>query len=284
LNIFRLALMPQAAAKIHPLKWVFISGAGFIVALVAVIAFITASGRMRLPNGLFFVILIPLGLTAAGFLFGAMRSHAVYRGESSLGKLELSGPVVVLALVVLGGMQANRAETFALTVRVHGPGGAGDIIRTGSVTADLAGVRRTSSIGASGEVVFGDVPGELDGQAVRLLIDVPKFALASGAERVTIPASHIIDLALVRPRVSTTVRGTVYDRDGRAIPDVTLNFGAGLAATHSNAAGMFSIAISVDPGTVVPLTATRHGVIVFDDNVTIAEEPALRIVIRKPGK
>lgn len=271
--------MLPPAPNVTRLKWVYISGVAFAAALAAVIAFVVAAQRMRLPNGLYFVILIPLGLTAAAFLFGAMRSHATWKGTSTFGTLELGGPVVVLGMVVVGGMMANRVETFALTVRVHGPGGAADIVRDGRITADLAGVRRTSNIGSDGEVVFADVPADLEGQRVRLIAEVPLFVSDSASERVVIPVSHIIDLGLRHKRFLTTMRGTVQDRRGRSVRNAVLNFGAGATRAISDAAGNFAVAISVAPGTVMPLTVSLNGDVVFDDNVTVAEQPPLRIVI-----
>jgi hypothetical protein len=277
-------LMTQSAPNVNRLKWVYISGAAFAVALAAAIAFVVAAQRMRIPNGLYFVILIPLGLTAAAFLFGAMRSHATYKGTSTFGTLELGGPVVVLGLVVVGGMMANRVETFSLTVRVHGPAGASEIVREGRVTADLAGVRRTSSIGADGEVVFADVPGDLEGQKIRLIAEVPNFVSDTAAEQVVIPASHIIDLGLTPKRFVTAMRGTVRDRAGRVVRNAAVNFGAGAATAVSDSAGDFRVAISAAPGTVVPVTVSLKGTVVYDDNVTVAEQPALRIVVRAPSR
>jgi hypothetical protein len=276
--------MQPTTSNPNRLKWVYISGAAFAVALAAVVAFVVLAQRMRLPNGLYFIILIPLGLTAAAFLFGAMRSHATYRGTSTLGTLELSGPVVVLGLVIAGGMMSNRAETFALTVRVHGPGGASDIIRSGRLTADLAGVRRTSSISVDGAVVFADVPGDLEGQAVRLIAEVDNFISDTAAERVVIPASHIVDLALSQRRYLTEMRGTVRDRAGRAVRNATLNFGSGVTTAVSDAAGDFAVALSAAPGAVMPLTVTVNGELVFDNTVTVAKDPALRIVIRSADR
>jgi hypothetical protein len=273
--------MPKAANTLPPLKWVYISGVAFAVAMAAVVAFVAYAGRTRLPNGLYFMILIPLGLTAAAFLFGAMRSHAAYRGESSYGTLELGGPVVVLALVVLGGLMANRAETFALTVRVHGPDGPGDVVRSGRITADLAGVRRTADLSANGDVVFADVPAELDGDTIQLLAEANDYMLAPDAGRVVIPASHIVALALRRKEFLVTMRGSVRDGDGRAVRGARLDFNAGAATTSSDSSGNFIVRVANAPGTVIPLTVSRGEVVLFDENVTVAEQPALRIVLRR---
>ncbi len=271
--------MTRQETTVPTMKWVYITGAAFVVTLLAAIAFITVAGRVRMPNGLYFIILIPLGVAAAAFLFGAMHSHATYSGKSPYGTLELSGPVVVLALVVLGGMMANRAETFALTVRVHGPGGPGDIVRDGRLTADLAGVRRTAVIGSDGEVVFADVPADLEGQIIRLTPDVPGLQPDSVSKPTTIPASHIIDVGMARRRFSTPMRGSVQDHMGHPVRGAVLNFDAGGVTAVSDSAGNFRATIAMNAGSVVPLTVSLKNQILYDDNVTISEQPALRIVL-----
>ena len=273
--------MTATKSPADSMKWVYISGASFLLTLAAVAAFVLSADRLRMPNGLFFVILVPLGLTAAAFLFGAMRSHATWKGTSSYGTLELGGPVVVLCLVILAGMKANTAETFALTVRVHGPGGASDVVREGRVTADLGGVRRTAVIGSEGEVVFGEVPADLDGTAVRIFATVPGLTSDSGAKPVTIPGSHVIELGLVSQSYRTVMRGTVRDERGLVVPRATIDVGAGGATTLTDSAGNFSVAVGTPPGTVVPLSVSLQGRVLFDNTVTVAQEPALRIVVTR---
>ena len=271
--------MTRPESTLPTMKWVYITGVAFVVTLLAVIGFVAFAGRVRMPNGLYFIILIPLGLAAAAFLFGAMRSHATYSGKSPYGTLELSGPVVVLALVVLGGMMANRAETFALTVRVHGPGGPADIVREGRLTADLAGVRRTAVIGSDGEVVFGDVPADLEGQVIRLTPDVPGLQPDPTGKPAIIPTSHIIDVGMTRRIFSTPMRGSVQDHSGHSVRGAVLNFNAGMMTAVSDSAGNFHETIALNSGSVVPLTVSLKNQILYDENVTISEHPALRIVM-----
>ena len=271
--------MTRPESTLPTMKWVYITGVAFVVTLLAVIGFVAFAGRVRMPNGLYFIILIPLGLAAAAFLFGAMRSHATYSGKSPYGTLELSGPVVVLALVVLGGMMANRAETFALTVRVHGPGGPADIVREGRLTADLAGVRRTAVIGSDGEVVFGDVPADLEGQVIRLTPDVPGLQPDLTGKPAIIPTSHIVDVGMTRRIFSTPMRGSVQDHSGHPVRSAVLNFNAGMVTAVSDSAGNFHATIALNSGSVVPLTVSLKNQILYDENVTISEQPALRIVL-----
>ncbi len=44
-----------------------------------------------------------MGASVDAFLFGAMRSYATYSGKVLGGLLELGGPVVVFAMVMIGG-------------------------------------------------------------------------------------------------------------------------------------------------------------------------------------
>ncbi|NOT09327.1 MAG: hypothetical protein HOP28_14115 [Gemmatimonadales bacterium] len=274
--------MASNPPKLSQLGWVYVTGAAFFVTFGAGIAFVLLAGRLSLPNALYYLILLPLGLGAAAFLFGAMRSHAKYTGKSSYGSLELGGPVVACALVVLGGLMANRAASFSLTVRVHGPGGAADLIREGSLTVDLAGVRRTASIGANGEVVFAEVPADLDGGTIRIIPEVPAFELANDAA-VTIPESHVIDLALKRRTYTTTVRGVVLDQAGKTVRNAALSFNGGAVSVTSDSAGHFVAVLPLQPGSVIPLTVSIRGHVVYDDNVTVAESPPLRLKVRRPS-
>src|SRR5580693_6830864 len=60
-------------------------------------------GRLGLTGNLYYLVLLPMGLAAAVFLFGVLRSYARYSGKQLGGMLELSGPIVAFVLVVILG-------------------------------------------------------------------------------------------------------------------------------------------------------------------------------------
>src|SRR3954471_7375726 len=113
--------MPNKANNaIKPLTWIIISGFGFVIFLLAALLFSLYSEKINFisPSAYFFLLVI-LGLMAAGFLFGALRSHAKYSGKAYGGTLELSGPVVVLALIIYLGYKFRPTErSFNFTVNV----------------------------------------------------------------------------------------------------------------------------------------------------------------------
>ncbi|MEO8450397.1 MAG: hypothetical protein ABI647_11430 [Gemmatimonadota bacterium] len=271
--------------KISQLTWVYISGAAFVVTLISVILLIAFAGRISfIPSSLYFVVLIPLGLASAACLAGALRSHAKLSGKKSYGAIELAGPVVVFGLVVLGGLfLANPVATFPLTVRVYGPGGPADIVRKGTLVVDLGADRRTKPIGAEGEVVFAGIPAALVGKPIRLLPDVPGYKARSD-EPVEVPEGHTVELELARREALTRVQGTVIDSANRTVPNAILSFDGGSAVATSDSLGSFSARIPQEPGKVVAVTVTWKGRLVYDENITLAESPPLKIRIRGVGR
>src|SRR5262245_22266937 len=101
---------------------------------------------LGLTGNLFYVLLIPMGLAAACFLLGVLRSVAIYTGKSFGFTITLGGPVVAAALVVWGGFKLPPPPltTFEVTVFVQGPRGPEDrpLRGQGSIIMDLDGVRR----------------------------------------------------------------------------------------------------------------------------------------------
>jgi hypothetical protein len=109
--------------------------------------------RLGLVGNLYYVVLVPLGLSVAAFLFGVLRSYAVYTGKVAGGNLELGGPIVgFLLVVILGFVLVPDPSPFAVTVFVHGDSGKQDLVlrNRGAVLLDLGGDRRRELIGDRG--------------------------------------------------------------------------------------------------------------------------------------
>lgn len=66
-----------------------------------------------IDQNVFYISLIPLGFSAAAFLFGTLRSYAHYTGKHLNGTLELGGPVIIFILTIIGGFQlVQKVVTF----------------------------------------------------------------------------------------------------------------------------------------------------------------------------
>lgn len=58
-------------------------------------------GHLGLTGNLYYLVLLPMGLVAAGFFFGVLRSYALYSGKKLGRMLEVSSSVVAFLLVVI---------------------------------------------------------------------------------------------------------------------------------------------------------------------------------------
>jgi hypothetical protein len=199
---------------------------------------------LGLTGKLYYIVLLPLALSAAGFLFGIMHSYASYRGEQLGGVLELGGPIVAAALVVIGGfVLVPNVETFPVTVFVHGEAGPHDLVlkNNGYVIFDLGPDRRREPIGDKGQAYFPAIPAKYRGQIVSVWVDSDDYE-PTGADQKSRLDSDSLYLA-VRKR-GGHVSGRVQDQDGNAIPDAEVQV-AGISA-HTDSFGNFELTIPGD--------------------------------------
>lgn len=238
-------------ARQHEVKlFALISLGCFLAGLVLVWVLIVKAEllvRLGLVGKLYYLVLLPLGLAAAGFLFGVLRSFAAFRGKVLNGVLRLGGPVVAFGLVVLGGFWLAPSPTpFSVTVFVHGEGGVQDIPlrRHGRVVLDLGADRRIEAIGDKGEASFSGIPESFRGQEAPIsLMDADGFAPidANGRQRLDGPS-----LYLAVRRQAVTLQGRVQDGEGRPVHGANLRVRE-LTAT-SDPEGLFHLEI---PGGLV---------------------------------
>ena len=172
--------------------------------------------RFGLAGRLYYLALVPLGLAAAGFLFGVLRSYAFYRGHAVGGSLLLGGPAAAFALVILGGVfLVPDSEAFDLTVFVYGEGGVQDVpLRNqGFVVLDLGPERRREAVGAGGQAHFVGIPANFRSQEVQIWVEAEGYAPARTVKRRLEGSS----LYLAVSREPLTLRGRIEDTHGRAV-------------------------------------------------------------------
>jgi hypothetical protein len=179
-------------------------------------------------------------LAVTGFLFGALRSFALYRGKHGGGVLELGGPVVGFALVLIGGFfLPPPATNFPLTVFVHGPAGPQDLpLRNqGEVMLDLGSERRRQPIGDAGQASFLEIPSSFRGQRINVTLLASDY---ERADRGPLPLKEQSLYLSVR-RKAVPIAGETVDENGRPIPRARVSV-AGISTT-SNGDGRFSLVV-----------------------------------------
>jgi hypothetical protein len=217
----------------------------FLVLLGLMLWKVELLAALGLTGNFYYPLLVLLGLTVSGFLFGALRSYASYSGQHFGGKLELGGGVVVFLLVVILGFRLLPASVnFPLTVYVHGVAGPQDLILkdSGYVLLDLGGDRRREPIGEKGQAFFAEIPSNFRGQPVNVSLDATGYELANPAQK------HVLDgasLYLEAQKKPGHIAGRVQDEDGSPLAGVSIRV-AGLLAATTDSFGHFDVTIPGD--------------------------------------
>ncbi|MBA3543040.1 MAG: TIR domain-containing protein [Chthoniobacterales bacterium] len=180
----------QIARAARPTPWekmapfAVLSFASFLCGVGLLILMLWNAERLvslGLAGNLYYIVLLPLGLAVAGFLFGVFRSYARYTGKQFGGNLELGGPIVGFAMIVIGGFYLPKPapESFDVTVLVHGQKGSHDLVlrNSGMVWMTLGSDRRYEKVGDKGQADFKNVPARFRGQGVPISVEAMDWNL-----------------------------------------------------------------------------------------------------------
>ncbi|MGE5797299.1 MAG: hypothetical protein ACM34N_10975 [Ignavibacteria bacterium] len=276
--------MDKQPDKISKLTWVYISGAASLFFLVAAILMIFLSPRLTefgITKSFYYIILIPVGLASAAFLFGALRSSAKYSGKTSYGSIELTGPVVIFCLVIIGGFYfASPESDFLLTIRTVVPAKPEKIINDGSIIVDFGDQRLDKKLNENGEVMFSGVSSKFIGKPVNIFPQIKGYKIKEG-NSISIPENRIIYLELTERIDSTLLRGMVINDKGDPEDSVFIDIESGVASAASDDKGRFSIVVPASAGETLLLTAVKNGTTLYRDFITVTERGSITIKLKK---
>jgi hypothetical protein len=219
----------------------FLCGVGILALMLWNVQTLVAFG---LTGNLFYIVLLPLGLSAAAFLFGVLQSYAHYKGEHFGGVLELGGPIIGTALVVIGGFfLVPNPAAFALPVYVHGEAGTHDLVPkdSGEVVMELGPHMRRQPIGQNGQAYFAGIPPSFRGQDVPIWFDSKQFESVNPDQRHSLKDS-IVSLE-VRKKAGF-ITGRIQDENGNPLAGAKIEV-AGLSK-DTDSAGKFQFVIPGD--------------------------------------
>lgn len=262
---------------ISSFQWVIISGAGFIVFLITAFLFGIYSDKLNFVNAsAYFFLLIPLALVCAAFLFGALHSHAKYTGKAYNGNLELGGPVVVLAIIILLGFKFRPQEReFSYTINVFESKDTTEVIREGYVELFFGTGHIVKNI-SDGQSVFSELPSSYKGKGVVLITKVKGYI--TKRQRVIMPFENIAqDIFLDKIKDSVLVHGLIKNAKGKPVRDAALIFADGLLKTTSDSYGNFSATMPLKDGDEVPLRVYINEKLQYDNLVILSNHVSLKI-------
>jgi len=272
--------MNRKPDQISKITWVYISGAAslfFLVLAILMILFAPNIAGIGITKSIYYIVLIPVGLASAAFLFGALRSSAKYSGKSSYGSIELTGPVVIFCLVVIGGFYFATPESeFLLTIRTNVVDEPDKILSHGSLILDIGEQRIDKQLDENGEVSFAGVPSRYLGKSVNIIPQIKGYKI-KGSSSISIPDNRIIYLELEERRDSTLLRGRVINENGNPVDSVIIDIESGLASTVTDERGLFTIIVPTSKGETVLITALKNGITGYREFVTVPERGSIEV-------
>lgn len=270
--------------------WAFISLSSFILTLLVTLLFIMLREKWDnygLSDSVYYIILIPVGISVAALLSGAMRSYAKYKfnGESPYGTLELAGPVVIFFLVVIGGYALPKylvnEKVFDLKIRLQSTERRSIDFNEGTITIYLDRLKYTQNI-HEGEVEFYQMPSRLRGSSIQIVPAVNRYKL-KGTESFIIPTTDksVLEVELERTTASThtEVRGTIFDQEGNRVRKAKVNFSSGLAMAETNNDGDFNLIVPREEGERLSVIIMVDDKIRFNNIITLSSLSPLSLRI-----
>lgn len=264
---------------VKPSTWVIITACGFVVFLAMAVVFSMYANRLNLINtSTYFFLLVPLALLAAGFLFGALRSHAKYNGKAPYGTLQLSGPVVVLALIIHVGYKFRPTEeSFSATVNVFSSDTLHAPVNDGAITVYYGTAHVTKKI-SDGQVMLNEIPKAFRGREVVFIPAIEGYV--SMPKKQILPANeNVINLYVERLPDSVTVSGIVLTSKGKAVPNAIIVFADGLAKDSTDRYGNFRLMLPFKDGTETQVRVYKDDELKYNNLMRVSNAAPVSIQI-----
>lgn len=200
--------------------YIWIAAVSGLVTIVFLCIYIWMLPRL-VNNGVhrqvYYFLLFPLALAVAALCFGVMGSYATYRGSAVSGTLRLSGPIVGVGLVVIGGFWlVPSSDVFAVTVRVFGPNGIK--LRGGSILIYLGSDTRSAPLASNGEANFKEIPNKFRNQKVKVGAEIAGYRLSDDISEVTLMDSLTLN-AVVDPNAAEPILADSFSVTARVLDD-----------------------------------------------------------------
>jgi hypothetical protein len=191
--------------NISPAGYAFISFISLLIGIGLLLLFIYKADAIigaGISNKIFYILLIPLALASAGFLFGGMKSYATYKGQALGGALELGGPVVLFCLVLVGGFKLVPADEAPFNIMIYFEDLNGNSIKPkdGEISLLLKNDIRKESIANQQNVDFKNISQEYRLQNVEIEINSENWVFENNINKTNIlldKVKHTLKIKLI---------------------------------------------------------------------------------------
>jgi hypothetical protein len=141
----------------------------------------------------YYFLLILLGLTAAIFLFGVLRSYATIKGNQFGWAVELGGPAAFGALLVAGGYFFGiPSGEFALTLFLKGEQSPSEMAKDATIVVDIEGRRDRHPVSAAGDATIQGIPSRLRNAELPIGFESKSYRLKESQKTYRIPLNAAV--------------------------------------------------------------------------------------------
>ncbi|HEY5408156.1 MAG TPA: hypothetical protein VIJ92_13760 [Ginsengibacter sp.] len=265
---------------VSSLTWVLISAAGFLVFIGVALFFIFFNDKLsNISLPLYFFLLVVVGLIAAAFLSGALKSQAKYSGKVAGGTLDLAGPVVIFALIIyLGYIFRPVAGVTSLKITVFGSNTKSELINAGMLKILLN--KPDSQNIHNGLAEFTDIPTSFTGKEVTVIPLVDGYYDVS--QQVKINADDIpVELHLTKKPDSVFISGIVINQAGKAVSNAIIIFEDGFARDTSDNYGNFRLKLPFKEGHESRIRVYLNNVMMYNNEQTLSSNTSMTLQLHK---
>ena len=279
----------NATSSRQQLRWLWISGFAFLLCIAAVCGLLFFGNRLEnlgIVGNIYYIILIPLGFSAAAFLSGAMKSYAKFTSNESLtyGKLTLAGPIVIFALVVVGGFMLpkwnDKEQQFVARFRIVNETVKTSDFGKGTVSLSLPDQPSIILDLFKGEVSFPNIPIKYLHKPAKVSVDIENYEMTDSGDIELSKDVYNIKVERTDLSSNTTVRGTIINQNDQPLTNAILNFGSGLAKDSTDENGDFEVKIAKPAGEIIRLNILHKGVLLYSNDVTLSQNLPMLIKVK----
>ena len=259
-------------------SWMYITGAGLILFVIILMAAGVFSRQLNsIQTPVYFFLLVVIGLIAAAFLFGAMRSYAKYNGKAAGGTLELGGPVVLLIIIIYLGYKFKPEEqkAFGITFNFFSADKDSAEISNGTVSLYYgAAVSRKQFSG--GQAVFAEIPQQHSGTSATIIAEARDYETKK--QQINLPsAGRAYNIYLQHTKDSVLMRGNIIGAKGKPLANATVIINDGLFETTTNAYGNFTLTLMLKDGAEVRVKVYKDDKLLYNALTIISSQTPVNI-------
>ena len=202
--------------------YMVIAGICLAITIALLVVFVQKAPTLvaqGISNKFFFVLLVPLGLATAAFVFGGMRAYATISGKQNDTKWEVAGPAAGTLLVVVAGfLLVPDNPPFSITARFRDTDGR--LLTNGSATIYPGQKGDKQPITSAGDATYKEIADDFRGTRTRIDLEAPGYLLADPKKDYSLTPGVIavdvkIDPTYVEPETESLVQSVV------GVPDST---------------------------------------------------------------